>query len=739
MNGASTETADLSQVLELLREGGQLLREGTRIEREKRWKSLDGGIQDALAGSLSATMEGRRAAEEYLEQTRESIRLARDSMRQVAQARGQAGHGKDTNALLDQVEELIAGMEEQLRTTEGILERKSDGQPSYNITLFGRTGTGKSTLMEILTNGEGKTIGKGAQRTTRDVRSYEWKGLKITDVPGVAAFGGEEDADAAHEAAKEADLIVFLVTDDAPQEAEARHLARLRQTGRPIIGVCNVKRNLRGESGTRLFIRNSDNLFDPARLEEIGKQFEEITGGHNPERELPLICTHLLSRFQANRVPEKVMAEDLREASRFWEVEDEIAAEIAERGTYLRIRSYTDMATEAALDASEVMLRSASLMAQVHGSLESRTGELRGWRESFRKRADRKLKELLERTTGKLRAEMLSFAETHWRDGKGILNRWNDRVKEMGADRELCQDLEELHNEMRAQLREIESDMNAELGLLTRINTTYPGTKIGSANLRRWTKWASNAIMTVTGIAAAAMAFTSAAPFALALGLGGGIISAAVRFISNRFKSEDDRRREVVSKFCEQAEPQVNDIETKIRQAFHRTFNEEIDKKGVEAAISRMEALDHHTMSSAEITRQLGTSQQNVLTQLNRTTAARALDHAGHQEEIPLIEKAARVPGQAMTLLTSRKGNLSEEAVRKMESLLGEKVASVRKGTTDATIIRTATGTRNVKMDDETKTASAGYDSTDATVAVEVRLASQLTGLYVRNTAKEQS
>ena len=111
MNGGATETADLSRVLELLRESGQVLREGTRIERDKRWRSLDGGIQEALAGCLSATVEGRRAADEYLEQTREAIRRARDSMSQVAHAPGQRGHGEDINALLDRVEEPIAELE----------------------------------------------------------------------------------------------------------------------------------------------------------------------------------------------------------------------------------------------------------------------------------------------------------------------------------------------------------------------------------------------------------------------------------------------------------------------------------------------------------------------------------------------------------------------------------------------------------------------------------------------------
>ena len=53
----------------------------------------------------------------------------------------------------------------------------------FSITLFGRTMAGKSTLMEVLTEGDGSAIGMGAQRTTRDIRSYEWNGLAVTDVP----------------------------------------------------------------------------------------------------------------------------------------------------------------------------------------------------------------------------------------------------------------------------------------------------------------------------------------------------------------------------------------------------------------------------------------------------------------------------------------------------------------------------------------------------------------------------
>ena len=61
------------------------------------------------------------------------------------------------------------------------LQNLRENLSKFSVTLFGRTMAGKSTLMEILTEGDGSSIGKGSQRTTRDVRKYMWNGLEITD------------------------------------------------------------------------------------------------------------------------------------------------------------------------------------------------------------------------------------------------------------------------------------------------------------------------------------------------------------------------------------------------------------------------------------------------------------------------------------------------------------------------------------------------------------------------------
>ena len=132
------------------------------------------------------------------------------------------------------VTEVLGG---QLKDIQSRFSRLSDSFDSglrklwenlskFSITLFGRTMAGKSTLMEILKQGDGSSIGKGAQRTTRDVRKYQWNGLEITDVPGIGAFKGQEDEAIAFEAARKRRGRVTSV-DKANVLAESRLWRRI--------------------------------------------------------------------------------------------------------------------------------------------------------------------------------------------------------------------------------------------------------------------------------------------------------------------------------------------------------------------------------------------------------------------------------------------------------------------------------------------------------------------------------
>ena len=244
----------------------------------------------------SAAEDGYLEASEHLRELGAIIEQAESRAAQLgAAAETHDGDGFIQQRLTQAVEDMTSAHRESLQEIGDNRERLG----TFNITLFGRTMTGKSTLKEILTEGDGSSIGKGQQRTTRDVREYEWHGMKIIDVPGVAAFGGEEDENTAFEEARKADLILFLISDDAPQEAEAEHLAGLRTLGVPVLGICNVKAALNTRIQIRRFLRDQERIFDPRKLDELTEQFHRLAEKHGAGQPIRVQYTHLRARFLA--------------------------------------------------------------------------------------------------------------------------------------------------------------------------------------------------------------------------------------------------------------------------------------------------------------------------------------------------------------------------------------------------------------------------------------------------------
>ena len=163
-----------AEMLVILAEAQAILDRATQFEEAKRERNRPGRLQAALEDCSAAAREAHQAASWRLEQSRQTIAEARALLLKALPAQVASPEADETRQGL---EEQIANMEEEHERLRREVERKAQKLDTFNLTLFGRTMSGKSTLMEILTKGDGKSIGNGAQRTTRDVRSYEWQGL----------------------------------------------------------------------------------------------------------------------------------------------------------------------------------------------------------------------------------------------------------------------------------------------------------------------------------------------------------------------------------------------------------------------------------------------------------------------------------------------------------------------------------------------------------------------------------
>ena len=351
--------------------------------------------------------EGYRLAQEKYDEIKTTLKDAEQKLSQTDAEQNKVERIQNTKLVENQKNELRR-LVDAVKPIGEDLTRLRERTKDFSIVVYGRTMAGKSTLMEILTHGNGRSIGKGSQRTTRDVRDYYWQGLKITDVPGICAFEGAEDERLALEAAKSADLILFLLTNDAPQADEAACLAQLKSFGKPVLGVINVKMSF--NINDDLDIEDlQDKLADTLTINDTINQFKQFAANHNQDwSEITFVATHLLSAYLSQDKNPKVF-----KISRFTKVEEFILEKVRNDGRFLRIKTFADAV---AVPMSNIILKIYEYSAK--SLLESdvwfdKRRQLLEWREKFLARSQEKLNTLYNQLSDELDSAISDFTYYH--------------------------------------------------------------------------------------------------------------------------------------------------------------------------------------------------------------------------------------------------------------------------------------------------------------------------------------
>ena len=639
--------------------------------------------------------------------------------------------------LEDQLGEIQQSADNLRLSFEEDLEILKNDLEKFSITLFGRTMAGKSTLMEVLTEGDGSAIGMGAQRTTRDIRKYEWNGLSVTDVPGIGAFEGEEDTRLAFDAAKTADLIVFLLTDDAPQAVEADCFRQVKDLGKPVIIIMNVKVSIDGNKSMKLISRDMKRAFDEDRIEEIRKQFCKFGESYGQDwNSVPFVATHLKAAYEAVKCS-KASDEDIKQQEALWREVSRIdllkkllCEAVQVRGKYIRVKTFADIIANPMIEAiSELDLQSR--MNTTQGRIVSdKKRALQKRKDSFVKEGNQRIESFMMRLKTELRADIASFAEDHYNDKLADIE-WGKVIESKdleGRCRELLDDMEsEVDGIIAETIREMESELRyVSIDSIERSFLTPA--LIDAKRIVGWTSLllggggtVAAAILTLTGVEIAA---GPVGWIAAGIGLAGGI---GLLFLESRGDKLAKARARLEKELTESVNATCDSIWTQLEKNLDRLIEGKID-----LVLDELTKIETVMESLANTQDELADSLREELRSLNMTFTGKIASAVFGEEDnnyMSNIVTSARIPGVCTLLVEKEKGAVSDDFRTRLSDLISEDIRFVTAGEDKAQfaseVLDGMVSPENISYENENEMLMIKTDENDIRIYNNLRLLEQ--------------
>lgn len=607
-------------------------------------------IQQELAACRESAETGYQLAQESFDKLKDALAEEREKLRE-ADRRQQSSRLENDRIFRQQLREMDRLENETVSRVEDNLRTLKKKMADFTIVLYGRTMAGKSTLMEILRHGDGSSIGKGAQRTTRDVRAYTWEGLKIFDVPGTCSFGGAGDDKIAFEAAKDADIALFLLTDDAPQPSEAQRLAELKKLGKPVLGIVNVKQVLNPDcnsSQRRInVLQLRKKLDDKERLAEIVRQFKEFSqkNGYNFE-DVPFVYSHLQSAFFSQRENDAA----LYEISNFAEVEEFILNKVRSSGKIIRIKTFVDAAARPIQDSIEKLYRHSSDSVRSAVTYGEKREELDRWWDNYLEESKARLGNFIENITGQLNAK-INYVVDNYYDSSRAGEYWQQAIDELNLDRQCQRFIEGIGEDVTDKLHDLSDELTQDLRYAG-ISMDIPAISMESITDYR------SAIMTIG-------AFLG--PVGWAVGIGAWLFG----------KSKSEKIAEAKKKLREALIPSRDDIIEKTFKQIVETLDSEIGRKQIRGFYrslgSRIDALKNLAYAQQDVASNVSMNYY----QLNLDFLVQAVVYCNIDPRGKLVHiDIARIVGDEIFIVSEAHVGLLN--LKFLEAIIGEKITAIK-------------------------------------------------------------
>lgn len=616
------------------------------------------------------------------------------------------------------------------------LQNLRENLSKFSVTLFGRTMAGKSTLMEILTEGNGASIGKGSQRTTRDVRKYTWNGLEITDVPGIGAFEGEDDEQIAFEAAKTADLILFLITDDAPQAAEAECFSRIVNLGKPIICIMNVKASVAENKSLRTALRNVNKCFDMERLYTIRNQFLAFSEQFGQTwSHIPFVYVHLKAAYAAITTDDSERSNSFREASRIDFLKRMIIEQVRTKGEFYRIKTFIDIISNPIIESMENLLEQSQINSVQGRAILAKKRQLGNWEKVFYRDGKAQIHSLIMKIRSELNGEIAYFAEYHF-DDRNADKAWNKLLKSRKIEVRCQEVLEELEAKSNDKLKEISREITNEL----KFATTFEGDKslrmhkiIDGKKLWEWSSITLGGGLTVAAsIAAVLVGATAATPLGLAaaavtvIGFGGSFL----------FRSRDKKEHEARTCLEKKLRENVAQICATLEMQMDKNLDSLVSTR-IEGIMSEMDKINSVVFRLADTQKELAWGLNYHLMELNNQILTEAIRLIGAEGLQYHVESVGRIPGNTSLILLRDGTVFPKEQEEELQKLMAERIGFVYDSENKKVLVSRVLGhdiDRNlIRIEDKIGVAHIPLGDAMPNMKNRVRLAQQFSGLLIMN------
>lgn len=541
---------------------------------------------------------------------------------------------------------------------------------TFTISVFGRTMAGKSTLMEVLTCGDGSSIGQGAQRTTRDVRKYKYKNLQILDVPGVAAFGGSEDEEVAFDAARNADLIFFILKDEDVQPSVAECLCRILSLGKPVVCLINVKADIGSTDITpqtmKMFKWDLDKKMNKDHLDGIKNQLFEYGKSYGQDwKTVRFAYVHLKAAFLAQKKENKDYSSELKYLSRFNYVRKVIDEEITNNGGFYKLKAYTEIVAVPLVESVETLFEQSAQSSQNGSLLIAKRNSLVAWIDDFKKSADSQIETFLTSVTSELKREVSIFAEDNYAN-KEASKQWNEIVNGMNIEERAKNLLEQLGGECENELKEIARETEYDFRFSYKLRSEQSLNMNPIVDGRRIWNWSTAIVsggLTIAGLVVAP-------PLAIA-GLVVGLMGFLGNWLFEDYEQQAKNARvDLEKKLTKYIDKMVDNLRVKMKDG----LNKDLLEMYMHPMKDTMNDIITSMFALSRVQLMLAKRLNSKLEETNRLIVKEGLIYEGYGGLEYHINRLARMPGYAVMIVLDSGKRFPDDARNELSRLLKEQI-----------------------------------------------------------------